>query len=209
MIYRIENINNPNYTEALYEKAYNEMSYERKQKADRYKNIADKKLCVFSDMLLREMLKDTFGIEAPEFYINEKGKPCLMGNNLHFSISHSGSFVACAVDTSPVGIDIEIPRPINKRMLDHCFTNEEVRFIVSDLSSLPDSIPADSPETHRFLSMWTAKEAYLKFTGEGLGGGLKNIVTIEDGKLKSSINNKQLITIHNNDYVLSIITQIT
>ncbi len=207
MIYRIENINNPKYTDPLYEEAYSAMSSLRQQKADRYKHIADKKLCVFSDMLLREMLREHFCIDSPEFYLSESGKPCLVGDTLHFSISHSGSFIACAVDTSPVGIDIETSRAINKKVIEHCCTSEEVEYICPDPSVLADPIPADSKEAHRFLTLWTAKEAFLKYTGEGLGGGVKNIVTVENGNLKSAINNKKLLTVTEKDYILSVISE--
>lgn len=209
MIYRIENINTPKYTDSLYEKAYSEMAPSRKEKADRYEHIADKKLCVFSDMLLREMLKDNFGIENPEFYIDKSGKPCLLGDRLHFSISHSGCFIACAVDTTPVGIDIETPRPVTKKVIGYCCTEKEKNYIFSETQSIPDFLSPDSIETRRFLSLWTAKESYLKLTGEGLGGGLKNIVTVENYKLKSTINNKKLLTITEKDYVMSVISEST
>lgn len=209
MIYRIENINTPIYTDALFEKAYHEMSSLRKEKADRYKSITDKKLCVFSDMLLREMLKNSFGIENPDFYTDKKGKPSLSDGSLHFSISHSGSYIACAVDTSAVGIDIETPRPVTKQVVDYCCSDEEKSYIFSQPQPVIDSLNSSSEETLRFLSIWTAKEAYLKFTGEGLGGGLKNIQTVENGKLKDTINNKKLITDTQKNYVLSVIYEST
>lgn len=207
MIYLIENINNSKYTDALYKKAYSAMSLERRKKADRYKHASDKRLCVFSDMLLREMLKVNFGIENPLFCLSENGKPRLAGDKLHLSISHSGHFIACAVDTYPVGIDIEVPREIHKRVIDHCCTEDESDYICPNLSALADPIPADSIETYRFLTLWTAKEAFLKYTGKGLGGGLKNIITVEKGKLKGTINNKKLLTVTEKDYIFSVISE--
>lgn len=209
MIYNVENISENKFTDALYEKAYSTMSPARKEKADRYKHIQDKKLCVFSDMLLREMLSKHFRIETPDFYLSESGKPCLLGDNVHFSISHSGSYIACAVDTSSVGIDIETPRDINKRILDHCCTRDEIGYICADVSALPDPIPAESPEAQRFLTLWTAKEAYLKYTGQGLSGGLDSVVTIENGKLRSLINQKKLTIVTKKDYVISVISENT
>lgn len=205
MIYKAENISDAKFTDALYKQAYKEMSAQRKEKANRYKSESDKKLCVFSDMLLREILNIGFGIKNPEIYLGKNGKPCLVGDDLHFSIAHSGNFIACVVDASPVGIDIETPRTINKNTINHCCTAEEIKYISSDFSALPDSIVAHSTEAKRFLTLWTIKEAYLKNTGEGLGGGLKNIITVENGKIRTYINDKILFTDMQKDYVLSVI----
>lgn len=209
MIYKAENITDIGYTDALYQKAYYEMSRARQQKADRLKRELDKKLCVFSDMLLRTMLRESFGINHPEFCEDEKGKPYLLGNDLYFSLSHSGTYIACAIDTHPVGVDIETPRAVEPRVINHCCTAQESLYVCADPMTRTDPLPAQSEEAVRFLTLWTAKEAYLKFTGEGLTGGLKNIVTIENGKLKSTINDKHLTAIIQKDYVLSIISENT
>ena len=207
MIYKIENISAKKYTRELYEKAFEAMPDRRKEKAMRYAKEQDKRHCVFSHLLLCEILREHFGIDFPEFYISENGKPCLVGDKVHFSISHSGDFIACAVDVTPVGIDIEIPRDITKRVLRHCCNEEEVAFIFQDTTSLPDPIPAQSVQARRFLSLWTAKEAYLKYTGEGLSGGLVSVTAVSGGKLATQINQRNFTQITKKDYTLSIISQ--
>lgn len=208
MIYKVENISAQKYTDALYKKVYDTMPFARKEKADRYHNTKDKRLCVFSHLLLCHMLKEHFGIDSPEFYISEKGKPHLSGDKVHFSISHSGDFIACAVDTTPVGIDIETPRDITGRVLRHCCNEEELRYITQDPISLPDLIPAQSEQASSFLSIWTAKEAYLKYTGEGLGGGLVSVSAVSDGKLVNQINQRTLTQVTEKGYILSVISQV-
>ena len=207
MIYKVENISAKKYTQELYERAFEVMPDHRKEKALRYAKEQDKRHCVFSHLLLCDMLKEHFGIDSPEFYISEKGKPCLSGDKVHFSISHSGDFIACAVDTTPVGIDIETPRDITGRVLRHCCNEEELRYITQDPASLPDLIPAQSEQASRFLSIWTAKEAYLKYTGEGLGGGLVSVSAVSEGKLVNQINQRTLTQVTEKSYTLSVISQ--
>ena len=164
-------------------------------------------LCVFADYILRHILREKFSVNSPEFYLNNSGKPCLKGDNLHFSISHSGTYVACVVDTAPVGIDIETPRTIHKNTINHCCTEDEKTFICQDFSTLPPALLPNSAEAKRFLSVWTAKEAYLKYTGEGLSGGLNNIATTESNQLKNHIEGKLLTNINKEEYILSIISE--
>ena len=40
------------------------------------------------------------------FTKNEWGKPCLVSNAVDFSLSHAGNFCVCALDSSPLGVDV-------------------------------------------------------------------------------------------------------
>ncbi|MBR3971324.1 MAG: 4'-phosphopantetheinyl transferase superfamily protein [Ruminococcus sp.] len=203
MIYRVENISNNNFTSLLYTEAYECMSKDRRKKADRLLNEEDKRLCVFSDWLLREMLTAE-GISNPELYTDEKGKPFIKGNPLYFNISHSGTFIACAIDTKPLGIDIEVYREISAALTKHICTDDETKFIFKTSDNINDT-----DTLKRFFSVWTAKEAYLKCTGEGLSGGLKNIsVAAKDGIKERLSPNHKLLHTATDDYALSIVTSI-
>lgn len=199
MIYQIESISDKKFSQNLYEKAYQAMSKERQQKADRLLKEEDKRLCVFADCLLREMLESK-GITNPEFYTDEKGKPYIKGNPLYFSISHSGSFVACAIDSRPVGIDIEAYRNIPDTLAKRFCTEEELLFIFEK---------SDKINVKKFFSVWTAKEAYLKCTGEGLSGGLKSIVVSTKDNIKDILtSNHRLFCTATDYYALSVVTSI-
>jgi hypothetical protein len=76
-----------------------------------------------------------------------------MGVNICFNISHSANYVACAIADSPVGIDIEGGRKVNRSVAKRYFTEEEIESIHSD---------------EDFFKIWTFKEALGKYTGEGL-----------------------------------------
>jgi hypothetical protein len=73
--------------------------------------------------------------------------------NICFNISHSANYVVCAIADSPVGIDIEGGRKVNRSVAKRYFTEEEIESIHSD---------------EDFFKIWTFKEALGKYTGEGL-----------------------------------------
>jgi 4'-phosphopantetheinyl transferase len=93
------------------------------------------------------------------------GRPELPGSSMGVSVSHAGDRVAVAVNVrGPVGIDIEIPRarPLSRALLRRALTAAEREYLLG--------VPEERRKAE-FLRAWTAKEAILKATGEGLHGG--------------------------------------
>lgn len=89
------------------------------------------------------------------------GKPALE-DGPEFNLTHSeGRAVLVISPEGPVGVDLEfVDRAVDVAALAaHCFSAEECRV----LSALPESEAA-----HRFYAFWTAKEARMKVTGEGM-----------------------------------------
>ena len=202
MVYKVENIQSELYDDKLLCTAYNNMSTNRQQRADRYKHIEDKRLCVFSDMLLRQMLNES-GVQSPEFCKAQNGKPILRNSNIHFNLSHTKGHIACVIDHSPVGIDIEIYRKISAKLVKRICTQEELGFVYACSQSTEDT------ETiKRFFMVWTAKEAYLKYTGEGLSGGLQQISVATEKGMKDKLTEKAyLISVAESNYALSLVTE--
>lgn len=66
------------------------------------------------------------------------------------SVSHSGPWAAAAIDTEPVGVDIEVVRDVSERAARHFLTEEQIAQMESC------TIP------HRLLHFWCAKEAAWK-----------------------------------------------
>lgn len=77
---------------------------------------------------------------------------------LHFSLSHSQNRMLCALDCHPVGVDIEIVKPRQNHLPSYALTAKEY----ADYLSLGGDWAA-------FYTLWTKKEAWVKYTGEGLG----------------------------------------
>ena len=149
------------YTDEAYEADLTQLPPQRYEKAMTYRFLSDRKRCVRAYMLLWEGLSREYGAEnAPLFDILSHGKPVLRGcPDLHFSLSHSGNAVLCALDRHPVGADIEM---IRRRSLEHLLSV----FSDRERASIEQ---AASPELC-FTRLWTRKESYLKLTGEGLTG---------------------------------------
>ena len=105
--------------------------------------------------------------------ITKSGKPFFENiAGLHFNISHSGSEVAIAFSTNPVGFDMEV---LDRErgclaIAERFFTAEESREV---------KMAGDSAN-ELFARLWTAKEAMLKLSGEGLVGGLDRATSLSE-----------------------------
>ena len=144
---------------STWQRLYGEATPQRQAKADRLRFEKDKRLCLAAEGLLRLALKEN-GLQQYNLLTQEGGKPYLEGNPLYFNLSHSGSYVLCAVSSAPVGCDIEIAATPNLRMAQRFFCPEETQWIQNGQSS---TLQAD-----RFYRLWTLKESYVKAIGQGL-----------------------------------------
>lgn len=149
------------------------------------------KQCLCADHLIREMLAAR-GI-SPIFSRDGNGKPVLLNAPLHFNLSHSGDFVACAVYEHPVGIDIEALRDVSPTLLKRICTAQERAYICAD----------NSFDSARLLQVWTAKEAYLKYLGCGLHGDMREIEVVRCGV--PTLEGRFLHTVLTAEYALSLV----
>ena len=104
----------------------------------------------------------------------EGGKPCIFGAPLEFNLTHSADRAVLAVSPDRrLGVDLELrsgPARDWNRLLETgrmVFTSAETEV----LAGLPGEARIE-----RFLSFWTAKEARMKLTGEGMRMAPKGIV---------------------------------
>lgn len=147
---------------ALYDFSRSLISPERVQKVDRFHFVEDKIRSIFSELLVRSSVFEEWGIEPEliQFEYNEFGKPSLKNHpDLHFNLSHSGQWVAAALDTSPIGIDVEKVQPIDLTIAERFFTSSETEQILQQPAAL---------RTRYFYKFWTLKESYIKAVGKGL-----------------------------------------
>ena len=144
-------------------KWFNGMSEERKEKVIKLAVSHKQKLKIAADYLCRKAVSEFCGIrpEQIEFSVTGYGKPYISGFDVHFSISHSGDMVVCAVSDKETGIDIEKIRKINPRSSQKFASESEEKYI----------------NTHEngFFKIWTLKEAYFKCIGTGLGSDIKKV----------------------------------
>ena len=86
------------------------------------------------------------------------GKPKLLHDFLHVNISHCKGLAVAAAGRVPLGVDAETPRQVRDSLLTKVCTAEEA----AEIQHAADKNLA-------FSRFWTLKEAYAKYTGEGIG----------------------------------------
>lgn len=147
------------------------LSREERARADAFRAQHLRTAYIVRHGLLRMVLGRQSSTHAADvqFEYTPRGKPFSPGASQFFSASHSGDLVMFAVGHTPcLGIDVEQIRAIpevDELVLRH-FTAREYRSLLA--MSPPD-------RERGFLACWTAKEAILKATGEGIYGGLAQV----------------------------------
>ncbi len=157
------------FTQTEYEKAYSDLSLSRKKRIDRLKQPQDKKRSLAVSMLIKRLLSEKYGIENVSLENRENGSPFLVGSDLFVSISHCEDIVVCAVDEKPIGIDIELIKPINLSVAKRVCVEEEAFYLFGKTPLQADYCYCENEEIlGRFFEIWTAKEAYFKKCGTGI-----------------------------------------
>ena len=137
-----------------------QLPQERQLRIHKCARDADRARLAGSGWLLQQALIRN-GIPAAQQSLAKTrlGKPFLSENpDLHFSLSHSGSWAVCALAGTPIGVDIEFPR-CTPEIARRFFHPDEL----PDFSSMPEACWRE-----QLNRLWTAKEAFTK----ALGGGL-------------------------------------
>lgn len=96
----------------------------------------------------------------------EHGKPFFtLLPRIHYNITHSGKYVMCLFAGEEVGIDVQIHKKVNyERILERMVPADMVREIL------------DTDDMEKaFFTQWVLREAYIKWTGEGLSRDLRTI----------------------------------
>ena len=115
------------------------------------------------DLLSAALCRD-FGIRHGKLTRTGLEKPKLLHENLHMNLSHCADMAAAAVGRFPLGVDIETPRPVREKLLPRMCTPQETACVIA---------AEDSAFT--FSQLWTLKESYGKYTGEGIRMQLSSV----------------------------------
>lgn len=116
---------------------------------------------------LRDLAAQYSGKDPKDFeiHLSPNGKPFFQNlGDLFFNISHSSDGLAIAFSRAEIGLDIEkINRPRNHLgIAKRFFSKSESALLEADANSSADL----------FIRIWTAKEAMLKLSGDGIANGL-------------------------------------
>lgn len=143
------------------------------------KNAKARDKSIFAGLLLRyAFLQAGYTAGAWERITIEKesyGKPYIKGYpDFQYSLSHSGEWVVCAVDTAPVGADIQEMKDWKMRLAERFYHKDEYNRLLALGESDIDR------RTREFYAVWTAKESVVKLSGRGIGAGISQYLTSPD-----------------------------
>lgn len=150
------------------------LSAEEIEKAQCYKQETDRQRYLIGKTILRILLSRYLKIDPKQvsFQTQKNKKPELenaFGQQLHFNVSHSGTWILIAIADSPVGIDVEKMHAsfTYQNLLSFSFNPQEIDFI--EQSEKP---------YQSFYQLWTRKESLLKATGKGLVDELSRVPSL-------------------------------
>lgn len=120
-------------------------------------------------------------------------KPRFIGKKgVYISVSHSGKYILVAFAFAPIGIDIELKSKHDTARIAKRFYHAE------------EYLYAQSTDFASFFDIWTAKESYVKLTGQGIGNGFEDFSVIQDGHFGTIDDNTFTFPSFDSDYVLCI-----
>lgn len=145
----------------MFAEYYSNCSRFRQIKIDKMRFDKDKRLSLSVGALMDYGLRKYGLREADiEYETTKEGKPLIKGHNdIYFNATHSGEYAAVCFSATPVGIDIQQYCKYNPRLAERFFAKSEYQ----DMMLLPEKSQQD-----RFFRLWTLKESYIKFTGQGM-----------------------------------------
>lgn len=183
-----------------YDMLYRQLYDERRLAVDRLKNRKAVYVSMTAGITLMELLRRELGLTPDKLAIacGSNGKPYLADYpEFHFNISHSGEYVVAACGNCELGVDIEGLREADLAVARRCFTSDEKEYVLC----------GNVDETsERFFRIWTMKEAYLKYTGQGISVPLNSFSV--DAKRKCLDNGEYVFEEFVFDgYILNVCTE--
>jgi 4'-phosphopantetheinyl transferase len=138
------------------------VSPDKRAVLERRRNRRAAQNSLLGDILVRRELCRLTGLKNEDlcFAVNEHQKPFLKDRpDIHYNLSHSGNIIVAAFDSKPIGIDVEIIKPVSYQITRKVFDAEEQKHFET---------LSDREKLVYFYTIWTMKEAYLKKEGLGL-----------------------------------------
>ena len=142
------------FTDDEYRTAYAALSPSRRARINRITHPHRRQQALAGECLAKRLIAQFASVEQPVIHTTEAGKPFVEIDGVHFSIAHSGDIVVCAVDSRPIGIDIERVKTVDNKLIKRVCTPEEIAFVGEDATA--------------FCEVWTAKEAFVKMIGKSV-----------------------------------------
>lgn len=157
--------------------ALRQLSRYRREKVVPYRFERGKWLSAGAGLLLDNMLMEHGLRERDmEYASGEHGKPLLRNHpELHFSLSHSGTLVACALGDEPVGVDVQTIVKLRRGLVEYTMSEAEIAHL--------DAMASIDEQELFFTQLWTLKECYAKATGRGLSHEFPSFDVTSEGEV--------------------------
>jgi 4'-phosphopantetheinyl transferase len=159
---------------ALFEEKLKLIRGERRERLLRYHASDDRCRGLAAGLLLKKALEqENISYDEAVFICGKNGKPYLQDSAVFFSLSHAGEWAACAICDCEIGIDVERLSRFDGqeqrmgRIAERILTPQELKLWQSARSG------------EALVRLWTQKESYIKYTGEGLACDLSGIDTLQ------------------------------
>lgn len=148
----------------------NKIEQQRKEKILRTQSHTARVRSLTAGILLYNAVCDYLGIEVGEsnprplnVSYEKEGKPYLVEYpDVFFNLSHSGDLVCCAISNYQVGIDVQKHGIVKEGIAQRFFTQQDNQMLAACEEAKREEL---------FFRMWSVKESFIKYTGEGMRRG--------------------------------------
>ncbi len=189
-MYNIFYYNINKMSDELYYKELEALDLARKKEILKKSDINDRKRSLAGDILVRKYLSKLYGMSKEKIEIKKgiHGKPYVLNLPAHFNVSHSGDYTVVAISDRPIGIDVEIIKDFSAILAKKLFNEDELKYISGSSTTRKKFLMQKS-----FYEIWTAKEAFLKYMGTGISGGISSLsLSLNKDKLVPNCNDISL-----------------
>jgi len=169
--------------------------------------LAEVESRITSEIFIQRIANNHLGIVREKLIIdkNQYGKPFLVNfPNVHYNVSHTKGLIVCAISDSCVGIDVERIKPFNKCIVEKFFSGNEREYVFT----------CQENQDERFAEIWTKKEAYVKWLGNGIEvpfepfdichEGEEKLYTFSHGNYYISVFSERLAKINVSEVIINI-----
>ncbi len=132
---------------------------ERQERAKMLFNDLEKQRFIAAEWATQKYLRQCFGITDLQICGKVSEKPYIKNHDdICFSRSYCGNGLVVAVENAErIGADCELIKPVDDAVMKYFFTEREKAFVQNS-----------SDQDFAFTLIWTKKESYVKYIGEGL-----------------------------------------
>lgn len=111
----------------------------------------------------------------------DRGKPYFLGRpDLFCSVTHSGDYWIGGFGPAPLGVDLQFHQQCNRQGLANRFfhPNEQTYLALCDYTD--------------FFRVWSAKESYVKYTGQGIDGAFSKFFVASETGMQNETEGAEL-----------------